>query len=106
VGSFKDIWVHFAVLYEHAHRRALFELHRISPPPSPHTNLHPSFRPPYLSLSSCQVDFAMESLKKSMKWDEDVFGLEYDLVRAAPHSRAPNHVGTEPGQMGDRQGAP
>lgn len=21
----------------------------------------------------------MESLKKSMKWDEDVFGLEYDL---------------------------
>ena len=26
-----------------------------------------------------QVGFAMESLKKSMKWDEDVFGLEYDL---------------------------
>lgn len=23
--------------------------------------------------------FAMESLKKAMKWDEDVFGLEYDL---------------------------
>lgn len=26
-----------------------------------------------------QVDFAMVSLKKSMKWDEDVYGLEYDL---------------------------
>lgn len=26
-----------------------------------------------------KVDFAMESLKRSMKWDEDVFGLEYDL---------------------------
>lgn len=26
-----------------------------------------------------QVDFAMESLIKSMKWDEDTFGLEYDL---------------------------
>ena len=23
----------------------------------------------------------MDSLKKSMKWDEDVYGLEYDLVR-------------------------
>jgi aminopeptidase N len=23
----------------------------------------------------------MVSLKKSMKWDEDVYGLEYDLVR-------------------------
>lgn len=30
---------------------------------------------------ACQVDFAMVSLKKSMKWDEDVYGLEYDLVR-------------------------
>jgi hypothetical protein len=28
-----------------------------------------------------QVDFAMVSLIKSMKWDEEVFGLEYDLVR-------------------------
>jgi hypothetical protein len=28
-----------------------------------------------------QVGHAMESLKKSMKWDEDVYGLEYDLVR-------------------------
>ena len=26
-----------------------------------------------------QCDHAMTSLKKSMKWDEDVFGLEYDL---------------------------
>eukprot|EP00879_Flechtneria_rotunda_P017716 GHRR01018571.1.p1 GENE.GHRR01018571.1~~GHRR01018571.1.p1 ORF type:complete len:756 (+),score=282.34 GHRR01018571.1:954-3221(+) len=26
-----------------------------------------------------QVDFAMASLKKAMKWDEDVYGLEYDL---------------------------
>jgi aminopeptidase N len=26
-----------------------------------------------------QLDFAMESLKKSMTWDEEVFGLEYDL---------------------------
>lgn len=26
-----------------------------------------------------QLDCAMESLKESMKWDEDVFGLEYDL---------------------------
>lgn len=26
-----------------------------------------------------KVDFAMESLKRSMKWDEDTFGLEYDL---------------------------
>jgi hypothetical protein len=32
-------------------------------------------------LLSVQVDFAMVSLKKSMKWDEDVYGLEYDLVR-------------------------
>lgn len=26
-----------------------------------------------------KLDYAMESLKKSMKWDEDKFGLEYDL---------------------------
>ncbi len=26
-------------------------------------------------------DFAMESLKKSMQWEEDVYGLEYDLDR-------------------------
>mmetsp|Transcript_13766 Transcript_13766/g.26264 ORF Transcript_13766/g.26264 Transcript_13766/m.26264 type:complete len:1014 (-) Transcript_13766:37-3078(-) len=26
-----------------------------------------------------KLDYAMESLKKSMKWDEDTFGLEYDL---------------------------
>ena len=26
-----------------------------------------------------QLDFAMESLKRSMTWDEQVFGLEYDL---------------------------
>ncbi len=26
-----------------------------------------------------QCDHAMKSLKKSMKWDEDVYGLEYDL---------------------------
>jgi len=26
-----------------------------------------------------QCDHAMDSLKKSMKWDEDVYGLEYDL---------------------------
>ena len=26
-----------------------------------------------------QLDWSLESLKKSMKWDEDVFGLEYDL---------------------------
>ena len=26
-----------------------------------------------------KVDFAMESLKRSMKWDEDTYGLEYDL---------------------------
>jgi len=26
-----------------------------------------------------KLDFAMESLKKAMKWDEDKFGLEYDL---------------------------
>jgi len=26
-----------------------------------------------------KCDHAMESLKKSMKWDEDVYGLEYDL---------------------------
>ncbi len=26
-----------------------------------------------------RLNFAMESIKKSMKWDEDVFGLEYDL---------------------------
>ena len=26
-------------------------------------------------------DFALESLKQAMKWDEDVFGLEYDLDR-------------------------
>eukprot|EP00775_Hariotina_reticulata_P008909 gene8910-9086_t len=33
-----------------------------------------------------QVNHAMESLKKSMKWDEDVYGLEYDLVGPAPWS--------------------
>jgi len=26
-----------------------------------------------------KADFAMVSLKKSMKWDEDTYGLEYDL---------------------------
>ena len=26
-----------------------------------------------------QAHFAMQSLKKAMKWDEDVFGLELDL---------------------------
>ncbi|WP_435640605.1 aminopeptidase N [Micavibrio aeruginosavorus] len=26
-----------------------------------------------------KLDFAMDSLKKSMKWDEDVYGREYDL---------------------------
>jgi aminopeptidase N len=26
-----------------------------------------------------KLEWAMESLKKSMKWDEDTFGLEYDL---------------------------
>ena len=26
-----------------------------------------------------KLDHALESLKKSMKWDEDTFGLEYDL---------------------------
>lgn len=26
-----------------------------------------------------KVDFAMQSLKRAMKWDEDTFGLEYDL---------------------------
>eukprot|EP00887_Chlorella_sp_A99_P002892 scaffold6.g2892.t1 len=33
-----------------------------------------------------KVDFAMQSLKRAMKWDEDVFGLEYDLelVDATP----------------------
>ena len=29
--------------------------------------------------NSNQCDHAMESLKKSMQWDEEVFGLEYDL---------------------------
>ncbi len=28
-----------------------------------------------------QADFAMEALKKSMRWDEEVFGLEMDLDR-------------------------
>ena len=28
-----------------------------------------------------RLTFAMESIKKAMKWDEDVFGLEYDLNR-------------------------
>ena len=26
-----------------------------------------------------KLDYAMDSLKRSMKWDEDKFGLEYDL---------------------------
>lgn len=26
-----------------------------------------------------KLSFALESVKKSMKWDEDTFGLEYDL---------------------------
>ena len=30
-------------------------------------------------MHSARHAFAMESLKKSMKWEEDVFGLEYDL---------------------------
>jgi aminopeptidase N len=29
--------------------------------------------------NSKKVKFAMESLKRAMKWDEDTFGLEYDL---------------------------
>lgn len=29
--------------------------------------------------NKAKCDHAMESLKQSMKWDEDVFGLEYDL---------------------------
>jgi hypothetical protein len=36
-----------------------------------------------LLLLLAQVDHAMDSLKKSMKWDEDVYGLEYDLVGTA-----------------------
>ena len=28
-----------------------------------------------------RLNFAMDSIKKAMKWDEDVFGLEYDLNR-------------------------
>ena len=28
-----------------------------------------------------KIDHAMNSLKASMKWDEDKYGLEYDLVR-------------------------
>ena len=28
-----------------------------------------------------RLTFAMEAIKKAMKWDEDVFGLEYDLNR-------------------------
>ena len=31
------------------------------------------------NIDAC--DFAMESLKKSMQWDEQVYGLEYDLER-------------------------
>jgi aminopeptidase N len=26
-----------------------------------------------------KLEYAMDSLKRSMKWDEDRFGLEYDL---------------------------
>jgi aminopeptidase N len=26
-----------------------------------------------------KLDWAMDSLKASMKWDEDTYGLEYDL---------------------------
>lgn len=29
----------------------------------------------------------MDSLKKSMKWDEDVYGLEYDLVSRSVRER-------------------
>ena len=31
-----------------------------------------------------KVGFAIESLKKAMKWDEEVFGLEYDLGKRFP----------------------
>lgn len=30
-------------------------------------------------INEGKSDFAMDSLKRSMKWDEDVFGFEYDL---------------------------
>eukprot|EP00934_Nitzschia_sp_Nitz4_P007573 Nitzschia sp. Nitz4//scaffold32_size149145//97471//100716//NITZ4_002890-RA/size149145-augustus-gene-0.41-mRNA-1//1//CDS//3329548102//7563//frame0 len=44
----------------------------------------PSGRPVSLQIFSephnvHKLDYAMESLKRSMKWDEDTFGLEYDL---------------------------
>ena len=37
------------------------------------STLHP---PP---LPYLQVDHALNSLEKAMKWDEETFGLEYDL---------------------------
>jgi hypothetical protein len=33
----------------------------------------------------------MDSLKKSMKWDEDVYGLEYDLVGGGERVRLGQH---------------
>lgn len=50
-----------------------------------HMRLHPhSFSPPtappvLLQKDISKVDFALDSLVKSMKWDEDTYGLEYDL---------------------------
>ena len=29
--------------------------------------------------AAVQVEYALESLERAMKWDEEVFGLEYDL---------------------------
>jgi len=30
---------------------------------------------------AARAEYAMDSLKRSMKWDEDAFGREYDLDR-------------------------
>jgi hypothetical protein len=60
------------------------------PPPPP---LPPPYAPPPF-----QVDFAMESLQKAMKWDEDVYGLEYDLVsERVGHRACVAH--TDPGHL-------
>ena len=38
-----------------------------------------------------QLDWAMASLKQSMQWDEQTYGLEYDRSR-----RARTHIGHRP----------
>jgi hypothetical protein len=57
---------------------------------APYRTLTP--RPAALQVG--KLDWAMASLKQAMKWDEETFGLEYDLeARPAPRLRAEGGAG-------------